>query len=666
MTATHEPAPLPDLARRARNGRWRTRLQMPPQVFQHAILIVLLGILALDRYQLCREFLFKYTDEDQTIMWLAAHELLQGRIHEPCFYGQDYNSCIEGYLAAPLIAAGLPYHVGVPLVTLVLGLLPFLVLAAVAWRRNHPLVAATALLVPLLLPLRYAMMTGMPRGFITGIAFAALPMLLLLPPSSPTARRRLLSRPSEPVQDARRRPFPFPRAWPSLRYFSAAAVAVFAIQLNPNCLVLLVPVAIYAILTSWRIWQFWVFGTAGMLAAAPYLLYVHQFYHRFHTDYPVYLRGRVFTWSFGNFYDFLWSAVAPIGQRSEVLFDLVPQRIAPAHAPAFMLTAFGAVLLLLLARLRIAAVLSALGGIAFLFITFAYDRVNDARGGNAVSFPTARMYLAIPVLLVWLLFLVNHAPGPYRFSGHLARWATRGALAGMLVTALLAVRSRSAELPAIADREVRTSTVCILVPVDLLYATAADVQRAADTHDASLVAVGAMTQKFFAYSLPCLTTCDTLLPPMERRTWRIVEENSPNRHDNILLIGLPGGTPVAGGEPLQTDGQRPLPAVDAASARGAAPPPPGGQAGRGRGGRGGRGQADASLAAGRGPRRPRNFDTTPILSLVPIGRAADGTPFSANDTLRALGINIPRIYTPAPTPDNPTPQPLVARPSWGR
>jgi hypothetical protein len=431
--------------------------------------------------------------------------------------------------------------------------------------------------------------------------------------------------------------------------------------------VLLVPVAIYAILTSWREWKFWVFGTAGMLAAAPYLLYVHQFYHRYHTDYPVYLRGRVFTWSFDNFQEFLWSAVAPIGERSEVLFDLVPLRIAPGHAPAFMLAAFGAVLLFLLARLRVAAVLSALGGVAFLFITFAYDRVNDARGGNAVSFPIARMYLALPVFFVWLLFLVNHTPSPPRLSGNLNRWATRGVLAGMLIAALVAFRSRSAELPAIADREVRTSTVCILVPVDLLYATAAEVQRAADTHNASLVAVGAMTQKFFAYSLPCLTTCDTLLPPMERRTWRIVEEDSPNRHENILLISIPGGTPIAGGQPLQPDDPRPLPPLPAEefSPRGSQPGRSA-QAGRGRGGRGAAGLAGPGMAAARGARRPRNFDVTPILSLVPISRTTDGKPLSANETLRALGVNVPRIYTPAPTPDNPTPAPLVSRPSWGR
>jgi hypothetical protein len=194
MTATAEPT-VPSSAAAPR-GRWHAGLRaiVPTRaalarlhLFQNGALLALLGMLTWDRYVLCKEFLFKYTDEDQTIMWLAAHEILNGRLHEPCFYGQDYNSCIEGILAAPLIAGGAPYHIAVPLVTLMLGLLPFLAFAWVAWRRRQPLAAAAALLVPLLLPVRYGMMTGMPRGFVTGIAFATLPLLLLLPP----ARRKL-------------------------------------------------------------------------------------------------------------------------------------------------------------------------------------------------------------------------------------------------------------------------------------------------------------------------------------------------------------------------------------------------------------------------------------------------------------------------------------------
>ena len=168
---------------------------------------MVLGIglaLVYDRYILCKEYLFSYTDVDQTIMWYAARELLHGRLHEPCFFGQDYNSCMEGYLAAPLIALHVPYPIAVPLVTVVLGLLPFLLLALVAWKRGHSLVAATAIFVPLIMPVRYGLMTGMPRGFVTGIAIAIIPTVLLLPPVP--RPRRLTADGPEPITDPARRP----------------------------------------------------------------------------------------------------------------------------------------------------------------------------------------------------------------------------------------------------------------------------------------------------------------------------------------------------------------------------------------------------------------------------------------------------------------------------
>ncbi len=89
------------------------------------LILAIAAALAFDRSQLCRQYLFRFTDEDQTCMWYAAHDLLHGRIAEPAFYGQDYNSCMEGFLAAPFVALHVPYNVACPLVSVLLGLLPF-------------------------------------------------------------------------------------------------------------------------------------------------------------------------------------------------------------------------------------------------------------------------------------------------------------------------------------------------------------------------------------------------------------------------------------------------------------------------------------------------------------------------------------------------------------
>src|SRR4051812_7580627 len=138
--------------------------------FELILVTFMLGVLGFDRARLCEEYLFKYFDEDQGIEWYAAHETLAGELHEPGFYGQSYNSNMEGILAAPLVGMGLEYKHAVPLVTLGLGLLPFLLVAFAAFGRGQNVVAVGALAIPVLLSTRYGMITGMPRGFVTGVA----------------------------------------------------------------------------------------------------------------------------------------------------------------------------------------------------------------------------------------------------------------------------------------------------------------------------------------------------------------------------------------------------------------------------------------------------------------------------------------------------------------
>jgi hypothetical protein len=637
------------------------------------LLLALATTLCYDRYILCRDYLFKYTDEDQAIMWDAAHELLHGRIREPCFYGQDYNSCVEGFLAAPLIAAGVRYHIAVPLVTVTLSLLPFLVLAFVAWRRGQSLVAGACLLLPVLLPARYGLMTGMPRGFVTGVAFAIFPAVLLLPP--PLRPRRAHADGETPRLRPTGRPTWLRRSWPAARYFLAAALALVSIQLNPNCLVLLVPVAVYAFLTSWREWKFWVFGTAGLLAAAPYLLYVYQFYYVYNDDYRVYLRGKVYDWSFANYYSYLWQAVAPPNGNSVVLADLVPIHITAAQAPLFMAAAFAAVTLLLIFRLRAAAVAAAFTGVLFTLISFAFSRVNDNRGVNPVTFPYARMYLGLPVLFVWLLFLVNHRPWPRLSNVPATRWLARGALVGCLLAGITAVREKAAGLPALIAYEIRNAYICRPIPVYELYAVAREVRKAVAAENVSVLAT---PNKQYAYALPALTDCDTVYTsPQERRTWRLLDE-AGHKTDKLLLIGISGGTQVAGGRQVTVDDDGDeVPTEAAPPPTAAAPrptPPPAPSPAQNRGGRGRGGNAEAPPAGARGGRgagRSAALTTPPdasgnyTLFVEPV-TVAKTNGRTVLDTLRALGTSVPRITTPSPSPDDPTPRPVVQRSNWPR
>jgi len=73
--------------------------------FKYFLLYILLLILVFaDRTNTLIHFTFKYTDCDQAVMWLGAKEIMQGKFHEPCFYGQSYNPMIESLFAVPLLS----------------------------------------------------------------------------------------------------------------------------------------------------------------------------------------------------------------------------------------------------------------------------------------------------------------------------------------------------------------------------------------------------------------------------------------------------------------------------------------------------------------------------------------------------------------------------------
>jgi hypothetical protein len=518
-------------------------------------LLTLAGFLFFDRLRLFQAYLSKYIDEDQGIEWHAARELLRGRIHEPCFYGQSYNSNIEGFLAAPLVGMHVPYEVAAPLVTVVLGLLPFLLMAVVAFRRRQAWVAGLALFVPLSMSTRYGIITGMPRGFVTGVAMAIVPAVLLLPPFKRGMKGMVLG------PDGRLR---LQRTWPKTRYFLAAFLSVVAVMLNPNAVVLLAPVAVYAVLTTFKEWRFWFFGFLGFLAAAPYPIVVHDFYFVWHEDYRLYLREKVFTWSYKNFQKFVpklddaFHDIVPdaVYTNGEDLVQWVHHRFPHAlpawgvesPAPIMLLVVFAVAFVLLLMRARVAAAFATLTGVGLTIFALAYDRLQDSRA--SVSFPYARMFLAVPVLLVWLLLLLKKGNGGtvsgdggrggWGWVRFLKRWlpaaASMAVLGGLIFGGYTVAMNKSRSLADDVADSVENADVARPVEVAQAKRLAKAVQKAADAQHISMVLIVGYDGRKWDYVLPELTTCETLFPDYERRTWRMVEECTP-RYDKILVLG---------------------------------------------------------------------------------------------------------------------------------
>jgi len=587
----------------SRGSRFRERLSRIG--IESPLLLGIAGALVYDRYALCRQYLFKYLDEDQACMWYAAHDLLHGRIAEPAFYGQDYNSCMEGFLAAPLVAMHVPYNVACPLVTVVLGLLPFLLLAGAAWWRGNFLAAAGMMFIPLMMPNRYGMICGIPRGFINGISVAAIPMILLLPSANGAARAK----------------------GGGVRYFFAGLLAVAALQVNPNCAILLGPVAVYALLTRFWDWKMWVFTPLGIAAALPYPWYVHQFYHVYHPDYILYLRDNYFGWGYTFFNSYL-NFAAPRSGPSPVFGDVVPIFVTAIQSPGFLILAFGILAGILLIRLRLAAICAMLAGAAIVLVSFAYERVGIGEPSNTASYPYSRMWLAMPVVFAWFLFLANYGPSAWIAGMRWTKWIARGTLVTLLCAAVYLARVKVGQLPEAIDAELDAPgfVICPAVPVANLYAMAREIKKVADAQHADLLIVGGGDQqKHVAYAIPALIGIETIFPDFERRTFRMIEE-SKAKHDKILVIFEPSvGTPVGGGRLVElTDDGTEVNARDPMDSDG-------------------KSQTHSFIL--------------PVITMIDAnGRNAYEIP--------ELSDWMPRLITPKPTAQNPNPGPQVYRPVW--
>ncbi len=108
------------------------------------------------------------TNEDQTLLWFAGRELLGFHLHQPNFYGQNYNTVFEAVPGQLFHLLGVSLSLASPLGTMLIAAACWLVLAWVALRRGHQLAAAAALALPVCLSVPYLLLFDAPRGVMSG------------------------------------------------------------------------------------------------------------------------------------------------------------------------------------------------------------------------------------------------------------------------------------------------------------------------------------------------------------------------------------------------------------------------------------------------------------------------------------------------------------------
>jgi hypothetical protein len=154
--------------------------------------MILVGVFALDQLHGLLAYSRGASDEDQTLLWYAGRELVHLHLHEPNFFGQNYNTTFEAIPGLLFHLLGLSLALASPLGTMLIASACWLVLAWAALRQGQPLAAAAALALPVCLTVPYLLLFDAPRGVLSGDLAGAMAIAGALTFRRPRARLAVL------------------------------------------------------------------------------------------------------------------------------------------------------------------------------------------------------------------------------------------------------------------------------------------------------------------------------------------------------------------------------------------------------------------------------------------------------------------------------------------
>ncbi len=308
---------------------------------------------------------FKYNleiiDTDQPYMWQGAIDYAKGLFYEPRYYGQDYNTFMEAFFAAPLLYFNLPVYKVLPLVTNFLSLFPYLFMAFYLFFRNQKAFAIAILGVLICLPPQYDLLNSIPRGFVTGLFFTSCLFLSLINPQN------------------------------LFLIFLNTALAVLGFYVNQNSIIVSGPFLAYLFFIHYKDKTYYYSTGTAILLAYPIDLFFNKFY-RAHPDY-------VCQSTFNTFSpEYFIKSITHLNERFQHVSFFLPNQ-------SYTLLATLILLGFLLFKKNIRAFKAILVLILILLISFFASKVSDGSPWVFMSF--SRLYLGIPLLMCLFLPLTQ-------------------------------------------------------------------------------------------------------------------------------------------------------------------------------------------------------------------------------------------------------------------
>lgn len=440
-----------------------------------------LCFLVIDRWLVLHQFGFRYVDDDQSIMWSGALEMARGRFHEPCFYGQRYNTMLEGLLAVPLLWMGLAPNVALPVVTSVLALFPFMLLSFFLFRQRSYVLSSIVLVLPVTMSPEFGMITSMPRGFVTGVFLASIAVL-------PLFSKR------------------------SVVFFIAPFFAVLALFANPNAALVLLPAWLLILFQNHADRRLYLGGLLGAIPGGLLCFLALRFYDQ-HPTYVVHAQ-----WDLGfKFADIRLDHLRFLDELSPILWG-------KGAFIFFLLVTF-------LVRFGITRQWRSFGallvGVGLLVISFGFGKVHD--GIPSVFYPWARMFLAVPFLMALFLSQLKWSP-------------SRRVVMLMPLVAAGFFGFKCVEQPAAVARQIDTLKLGYMeaMEVNELKQHCSLIDQVAREERADLLIVSWGYKKHLTnYGCPCLIPDfpTTMEPYLDRRTWWLRSVSS-RVLTNILFSGI--------------------------------------------------------------------------------------------------------------------------------
>lgn len=447
------------------------------------LLFAILAMLVLFfRWMVLDTFAFRYVDSDQAIMWSAAKDFSVGVFHEPKFFGQNYNSMLEGLLSVPLIRSSVPVYIALPIITSILALFPFFLVSIICFARGEKISAFLILCTPLLLPIEYDFLTSLSRGFVTGIFVSSFGWIAIF------------------FKD---------KKW---ALFCFGFFSVLGYMLNPNALLLSLPLFLYLFYENYKNRSFYLYMGIGAFLGSLILFFANNFYVRN----PNYNSRDIpgFNFSFST----LWDSLQDLDKHLNL--------VSPAfwHSGSLIFVLLFVFIILLFKTKKNSLAFTLLLFLFCVFASFGLEKIHD--GTDSVFFSYSRMFLSVPIAIVFFIPVLK-----LRLN-----WIP----VLVVFISILFLVAKISFLPSAVKRNVDKTMnhIVAMDPIEYVMSVCQKINYYSKQNKTELVVVSGHGYYDFI-DFGCAACLDsfpkTLRPQFERRTWRLVEDKDVV-YSNIIIV----------------------------------------------------------------------------------------------------------------------------------